>query len=775
MKKFILSPNNFYLKTYQIHITGIVQGVGFRPYIYNFFNKKNISGIVFNTNDGVQIFINCEESKIISLLDNLVLNKPKIAKIKTCIHKITENKIFNGFEIIESNSDNKPSLLLTPDFGICEQCNKELLQIENKRYQYPFTTCTNCGPRLSIVTDLPYDRKNTTMNNFSMCSSCKDEYDNPNNRRFHSQTNSCPNCKIQLALFENGKWQNDYKNYDYIIEQWCKGKIIAIKGLGGFLLTCDANNSETIKRLRILKNRPSKPFALMYHDVYELAEDVEMGIGEKLEIEELYAPIVLLTIKKEMDRWTKLAVNDIAPNLNSVGVMLPNTPLFKILLDKYKKPIIATSANLSGEPIIFDEEKSLNDLTALSDLILSNNRKITIPQDDSVVKLSSIKFYKTIFRRSRGLAPSYLNTNLKLPKTSILGLGAMLKSTFTILNNKKIHVSQYIGNTADYQTQENFKNTLNTYQKLLKPNFDVILTDKHSGYFTNIYGKELAEEKGIEIVEVQHHKAHLFAVLGENNLLETDENILGIIWDGTGLGDDGNIWGGEFFLYNNGTTNRVHHLDEFPFIVGDKLPKEPRISAFVIAAEIENKKRIKSKFSKTEWNVYKKLLKSSTLKSTSIGRLFDAAASIILGIDKQTYEGEAAMQLESAAHRYFRKNNFTKYYSYLNGFDEVPVKFTVFLLQNIIIDLNKEFNPDFIAAKFHITLAHYMSIIANEQARKNHLTKVVFSGGVFQNQWLKELILSFMQNDFELFFHNELSPNDENISFGQLMYYIYSK
>lgn len=763
------------MKTHHIHITGIVQGVGFRPYIYNFFNKKNIQGTVFNTGEGVQILINCNENEIDILVSSLISNKPKVSHITSYHYKKVATKVFKDFSIINSNSDHIPNLFLTPDFGICNECIDDIEQEKNQRHHYPFTTCTNCGPRLSIVEKLPFDRQNTSMESFTMCSTCEKEYTNPKNRRFHSQTNSCPDCSIKLALYENENWKENFSDLNYIIKQWGQGKIIAIKGIGGFVLTCDANNPDTINRLRKLKNRPSKPFALMYHDVYELAEDVEMGIGEKLEIEELYAPIVLFTLKKEMDRWTKLSVDEIAPNLNSIGVMLPNTPLFKLLLNKYKKPIISTSANISSSPIIFDEKKSLNDLIKLSDLILTNNRKITIPQDDSVIKLSSIKFYKTIIRRSRGLAPSYINENLKLPNTSILALGAMLKNTFTILNNKKIHVSQYIGNTNDYYTQESFKNILNTYQKLLKPKYEVILIDKHLGYFSSDYGKELAQNKGLNIVEVQHHKAHLYAVLGENNLLETQENILGVIWDGTGYGDDGNVWGGEFFLYNNGVAKRIYHLNEYPFILGNKLPKEPRISALVMAMKLNDNEIVKSKFSSTEWKIYQKLLKSSTLKCTSIGRLFDAIASIVLGIDKQSYEGEAAMELENAAYRYFRANNFTKHYSYLNDNQKTPDNFTHCILKNVISDINKGFSKDFIAAKFHITLAHYINMVAKEQSRKFGIKKIAFSGGVFQNQWLVELILSFMKNKFQLYFHKELSPNDENISFGQLMYYIYNK
>ena len=756
------------MKTFHIHIKGIVQGIGFRPYVYQFCTSKNLKGWVNNTTDGVHIQINLLPEKTEEIVKELIANVPPLAHITSTILTEVAFKDYTTFKIISSESNQKPTLLLTPDYATCDACSTELFTEQNRRSNYPFITCTYCGPRYSIVKKLPYDRENTSMNPFVMCPTCKSEYENPLDRRYFSQTNSCPNCAITMTLYEDGKIQPNFTAIDYIIQQWHKGKIIAIKGIGGYLLTCDATNSSVIKRLRILKNRPTKPFALMYHNLYELAEDVEMGIGEKLELESTSAPIVLLTVKK--DRMTPIALSDIAPNLSLLGVMLPYTPLYKLLLATFKKPIVATSGNVSNATIIYED--NLQELTQIADIILSNHREIVIPQDDSIIRYSSIKSYRTVIRRSRGLAPSYINPQIKLSNKTILAMGALLKSTFALLHQKNIHVSQYLGNTDSLEAQENYNNTLLHFEQLFQPKTTAIVVDKHPSYFSTILGKELALKNNIKLIEVQHHKAHLFAVLGENNLLEANEKILGVIWDGTGLGDDGNIWGGEFFTYKKGKTERIHHLDEFPFILGDKLPKEPRISALVMSSSLKNNIRIKEKFSKTEWNIYQKLVKSSSLKSTSIGRLFDAVASIILGIDKQTYEGEAAMQLESAAYSYFRAHNFTNYYSYLKE-EQIPPNFIALLLQNITLDLEKGFQQDFIAAKFHISLAHYITIIAKQQSQKFGIQKVVFSGGVFQNQWLVELILSFMDDDFELFFHKQLSPNDENISFGQLMYYLY--
>lgn len=751
------------MKTYHILIKGVVQGVGFRPFIYNFCKKNNINGWVCNSNDGVHLEINYEKN-INLLVDDILNNSPELAQIiSTKITKLN-HVYFNSFTIRESNNSSSLNIQITPDISICKTCENEIFNSHDQRFNYAFNTCTNCGPRFSIITQLPYDRENTTMDQFKMCDECQKQYDLSTDRRYYSQTNSCPKCRVKLILYKKEKLiNNNFNDLDFIVNEWRKGKIIAIKSIGGYLLTCDATNKNSILRLRQLKNRPTKPFALMYHDIYELGEDVEMGIGEKLELEDIHTPIVLMSIKS--DRMTPIATEEIAPNLNTLGVMMPNTPLFKLLLHKFKTPIVATSANISNSTIIFQDNIKL--LSPLSDFILANNREIITPQDDSVIRFSSIKSYRTIIRRSRGLAPYYYNSKIELPDKTIIATGAMLKSTFTQLHNQTIHISQFLGSTNSFEGEENYKNVFNHFHQLFNLKIDIVLTDKHPSYFTTVFGKELAKNNKAKIFQVQHHKAHFYAVLAENDLIQCKEKILGVIWDGTGYGDDGNIWGGEFFVYHNNTVKRVYHLNDFPFIAGDKMPKEPRISALVMGV---NDNLIKDKFSKIEWDIYQKLKIKTTVYSTSIGRLFDAVASIVLNIDKQTFEGEAAMQLESAAYRYFRKNNFTIHYSYLKE-NELPNNFIKFIFNSIHRDLSKKFDKDFIAAKFHITLAHYIKNVAIKQ----NIKKITFSGGVFQNQWLIELILAFMKPKFELFFHKNLAPNDENISFGQLMYYLYNK
>jgi hydrogenase maturation protein HypF len=549
------------------------------------------------------------------------------------------------------------------------------------------------------------------------------------------------------------------------VQRWKEGKIVAIKGIGGYLITCDASNSESIKRLRQLKNRPTKPFALMYHNIFDLAEDVELDISGAEELKSSPSPIVLLSVKE--DRMTALAMAEIAPNLGQLGVMLPYTPLYKLLMQAFHKPILATSGNKSGATIIYDDKEAIKNLSEISDGIVLNNRDIVIPQDDSVIKFTTIKRNRIIIRRSRGLAPSYLqNIGVELPEETFLCMGASLKSTFTLLHNKNIFVSQFLGDTEDLQAQENYRNTLNHLINLMDVRLDHIAIDAHPNYFSSQFGLELADKLKIGVSKIQHHEAHFWAVLAENGLLKVDD-VLGVIWDGTGLGSDGHIWGGEFFIYSNYTITREEHLDYFNFILGDKMPREPRISALSIIGHHEF---LKNKFTAEEWNIYRKILANNQLKTSSVGRLFDGAASIILGTNFQSYEGEAAMQLEHSAYKYFKKYGITTFYSYLED-AFIPKDFPKLLLTKIAEDFNKGFDPEFLAAKFHITMAHYI----NNIIRKKGIYRVAFSGGVFQNGWLVDLIHLFLEPDFELYFHKNLSPNDEGVSFGQLIGHLFQK
>lgn len=750
--------------TWHIHIKGQVQGVGFRPHVFIIALRLNLKGWVNNTDDGVHIVFNADENLALDFLNEVKTNAPKISRITSAKMFHTLQIDFDDFQIKHSKKTGKPNLLITPDLSICGECREEINENINRRRSYSFTTCTNCGPRYSISKQLPYDRNQTTMDSFNMCNDCCLEYKDPLNRRYYSQTNSCPGCGVELSLYDNAGTQvkaDQEEILNSIVTFWEEGKIVALKGIGGFVLTCDASNATAVLELRKRKHRPSKPFAVMFpsdnlFNDYQVSEQATEMLNNEV------SPIVLLEILNKLD-----VVEEVAPGLSQLGVMMPYTPLYDILLNKFGKPIVATSANISNSPIIYQDEEAHLSLTSIADYILTNNRRITIPQDDSVIKFTNWKNSKIVIRRSRGLAPTYINPNLGLINSTILGMGAMLKSTFSLLTKSNTYVSQYLGDLENYDTQQNYQSMIDYFVSLLnvEPNF--ILCDKHTGYHSSAYAEDLATRFGVPVIPIQHHIAHFGAVIGEHNLVHSTEPILGIIWDGTGLGDDGNIWGGEFFKYSNLEFIRSYHFEYFDFVLGDKMPKEPRISALSACWDVMGSNEyLQGKFDDNEWKIYSKLLdKDNPLKTSSVGRIFDAVASILDIKDVQSYEGEAAMRLESTAMKYFAKNGLefdSSYFMEGAHYYRIPTKS---LMTNIVLDLHQGKSKEYIAAKFHYSLACLVKIVANNLKIK----KLAFSGGVFQNGLLVDLIIHYLGDDFELFFHKELSPNDENISFGQLV------
>ena len=745
--------------TFHIHIQGIVQGVGFRPFIYKLAIKSNLAGTVSNGNDGVNIFINGDEEIVEDFALQIKRNAPEMSCITELGINKVEDKEFNEFKIVESDSNAEPKLLFAPDFSMCEDCKNELHDRDDRRFHYPFITCTNCGPRFSIITELPYDRDNTTMEKFKMCPECNREYNDVLDRRYYSQTNSCTVCGIKMEVFDGQ--QVDLKEeeiIDYIVEQWKSGKIVSIKGIGGFLTTCDASNSNATETLR---KRKHKPFALMYPDHDRLTEDVFISDEEDKELNSKWSPIVLLKYKKSLR--DKIYIEGICKDLDRVGVMLPYTPMYELLMKKFNAPVVATSGNITGSTIIFDNEIAKEKLMKISDVLILNNRDIVVPQDDSVIKYSGNQ--RIVIRRSRGIAPSHIDNKLKLPPKTIVATGAMLKSVFAIINKEQLYISQFLGNTDVYDSQMNYKHTLEHFIKLLKIRPDLIIVDKHPEYFSNIYGRELSQKYNAEIREIQHHKAHFAAVLGEHNLYITEEKILGVVFDGTGYGDDGQIWGGEFFVFEKGLINRLEHLSYFDFILGDKMVREPRISALSIFNRIDRAVDfLKGKFSKTEWQVYNQLLnQENNLQSSSMGRLFDAVAALLFEQDYQTFEGQAAMILEAKASSFMDKYaDFDN--SYFNK-NDVTTDFLNVLSTGIINDLKSGLVREEIAVKFHISIVDFIITVAN----KSGVRKVGFSGGVFQNGLIVELIQKKMSSEFQLYFHNRLSPNDECIAFGQVV------
>ncbi len=757
------------MHTYHIHINGIVQGVGFRPFVYQLAKEMQLNGYIKNGNDGVHIFFNANEETANTFYKKIKQQAPQQSTIITSHLSKTTDKNFDNFSII-TEDDNHPNkrVLISPDIAMCNECRKELHDINNRRYRYPFITCTQCGPRYSIIKDIPYDRDNTSNEHHPMCDVCFNEYENVTDKRFFSQTNSCNKCGLELTLINNDYSIISNKSKEvlsHIKTYLQQGKILSIKGIGGYLFLCDAGNEEAIQALRKRKHRPTKPFAVLYPDINNIEEDFELNDKEKVLLQSAEAPIVLLYPKQKA--FKNISKNDIAPQLKRVGVMLPYSPLLDLIANDFGKPIVATSANISGSPIIYKDDNEFEYFFDVADFVITYNRDIIIPEDDSVVQVSKYYQQQIILRRSRGYAPSFLHYQPN-KKETVLSTGAFLKSSFTLSVNGNVFISQFLGSGESYEAQQTYKNTLQHWLKLYETKPTVILTDKHPAYFSHQYSNELAENYNVKVKYIQHHEAHFVAVLAENKLLCNEEPVLGIVWDGTGLGNDGNIWGGEFFKYENNEMLRCYHFDYFPSITGDKMALEPRVAALCATNDAWHSSNIiKEKFIDTEWNTYQSLIQSANLFSSSVGRIFDAVASLLNICDKQTYEGEAAMYLQSLAENFVDANGFKMNESYFkegSHYYRIP---TATLMQGIIMDIEKGKAKNYIAAKFHYSLVCLIDIVAQHLL----IEKICFSGGVFQNALLVDWIQHELSNKYQLYFHQHLSPNDENISFGQLVYY----
>jgi len=752
------------LHTYHIHIEGQVQGVGFRPFVYQLAIAKQLTGKVMNTLDGVHIYVNTSDEGLQNFIEALEKGYPERAVVTSLKYEEKESIKFTSFNIVHSEGHTNGKLLLTPDFALCKDCLQELNDSNDRRHAYPFITCTNCGPRFSITQKLPYDRELTTMAAFKACPTCDAEYNDVYDRRYYSQTNSCKTCGITLSLYntESGTY---LKNRDSLLDETVRallhGKIVAVKGIGGFLLFCDASNDACVQLLRERKQRPHKPFALMYPSLDAIAQDVKVHPEAATLLTSEKAPIVLLENKaKQVNKISK----NVAPDLNETGVMLPYSPLFALILKQFKKPLIATSANISGSPVIFKNNVAIEKLSEIADLILLNNRDIVVPQDDSVVRFDQLH-QSHIIRRSRGLAPAFFQQKELPGNKNLLATGANMKSAFALQTNKQTYISQYLGSLDSFDAREAYQHTLQHFLNLFSlTQTDVVLTDKHEGYFATEYGATLANKWQVPIYQVQHHQAHFAAVLAENDLLHAKDKVLGVILDGTGLGDDGQIWGGEFFDYQSYQFNRKSHFAYLPYLLGDKMAKEPRLAALAFSkGSIE---KLEENFTATEWKFYQKLVKQpAKIHTSSAGRLFDAVASILGIIQKNTFEGEAAMLLEAEAKKYLAANPSIALESL--HLPEMPMQ-TDFILQSILTKLIEGESIGYLAACFHYTLAKIIEEVALQGAYK----KIAFSGGVFQNTLLVSMIKDIFSDNFELYFHHQLSPNDENIAYGQLVSYV---
>jgi len=776
------------VRTVHLHIRGRVQGVGFRPHVYKIAQEEGIVGWVRNDTDGVHVVFNCEEINTADrVAERMIKEAPGISIVQNYNCTEITHQHFQQFEIFPSEADSPVKVLMTPDLAICNSCAKEILDLENRRYQYPFITCTQCGPRYSIIKSQPYDRPLTSMDKFRMCGNCIGEYNDVLDKRHYSQTNSCPDCAVGLFLYDrNGillttDTAGIIKEINQILRD---GKIVAVKGIGGYILMADPTNEMTVRTLRVRKNRPAKPFAVMYPSLNAIANDVYLSVGAIARLDSPESPILLLPLKD--DPKSGIACELVAPGLDAIGVMLPYTGLYRLIMEHFQRPVIATSGNISDAPIIFRDQEAIDELTGIADFVVTNDRDIVVPQDDSVLRPYNVNDQFIVIRRSRGLAPSMPNHPFGDWNNSVLAMGADLKSSFGVYHNGETSLSQYLGNLEYAGAQTSYRHTLDHINSLLKSKPQLIVSDLHPSYFSSQYARELvshtkdtqvlvqqstssslaSDSNGAHIthLQVQHHMAHFAANLGENRLIDSLEPVMGVILDGTGYGLDKQIWGGEFFIYSKGNFRRAGHLKYFEHKFGDKMVREPRLSAFSLFYQFsESRALLKQKFTNPEWKIYTSIGKSK-LRTSSIGRVFDGVASMLGLCDVMSYEGEAAIYLEQCARAYFRVNpNFMDVYPF-----EITDEGTLdldYCYKELCGEIISGINSGKIACKFHFTICS----IIEKYALSNNIGHISFSGGVFQNAFLVESCHRMISEKIALHFHRDLSPNDENISFGQLV------
>ena len=728
----------------KIRVYGTIQGVGFRPFIYKKAIKFKLNGFVLNDSLGVLIEIEGNKENIELFLKEIRKDKPRLSKIdKIEIYISDEVSNYQNFEIKKSLNKKNKKVIIPIDSALCSECLSELNDKNNFRYNYPFINCINCGPRYTIIKSLPYDRINTSMSKFKMCKECQSEYEDEHSRRFHAEPISCPNCGLTLSLLDknfNLKFQNSEAIKD-VIKIIKDGKIIAIKGYGGFHLICNGLNEESVKSLRDKKNRKRKPFALMFKNIEEIKKYTYISRKEEEILNSPSAPILLVQ-KKNLN-----ILNSVAPNIDKLGVFLPYTPLHYLILKELSFPLIVTSANISHEPIISDIEE-LRDKN-LYDYILDYDRDIINPCDDSVMMV--VENREFMLRRGRGYAPSNIEFNLS---KNVLALGANQKSSIAIGFDNNIILSPYIGDLNSIKSIELFKKSIDKFKYIYNFKPDVIVCDKHPNYEST----KFAKNQNIKVIQIQHHYAHTLSVMAEHNL---NKKVLATIWDGSGLGDDENLWGGEFFIADLNGYERILHFDYLKLLGGEKAIKEPRRIALSILFDIYGKDAMGlnnptiNSFSKLELNnlymIYYKNLNS--IKSSSVGRLFDAVASISGVLQKIDYEGESGAILEN----FYDKN--------INLFYEFKIENNIVKYKDIFTQMLKDKEPKIIISKFINSLVELIIKLSYE-----YDLPMVFSGGVFQNRVLLELIIKKLK-DKRIYFNGEIPSNDGGISLGQTAFF----
>jgi hydrogenase maturation protein HypF len=779
------------LSAKHIHITGIVQGVGFRPFVYGLATRYGLRGWVCNTSAGVDIEVDGPGDILDRFVAALTVEAPPLAHIDAVeVNDIVSNG-FTSFEIRHSASNPNDFLPISPDITLCDDCRRELLDPNDRRYLYPFINCTNCGPRFTIIKDIPYDRPLTTMADFVMCEDCAREYTDPLNRRFHAQPVACPQCgpKVWIVEKETRKQVKDAA-IDVARQLLADGKIVAIKGLGGFHLACDATNDEAVAELRRRKGRIDKPFALMAPSVEVIEQFCEVSPEERALLESKEHPIVLLGKKKSMslrkgDKPTKqsrsgqeeiasraaLAMTEIsdhvAPGQSTIGFMLPYTPLHELLftsnqqLTTNNQPLVMTSGNFSEEPIATDNDAALDRLAPLADAFLLHNRDIHIRCDDSVVRV--FEGQELPIRRSRGYAPYPVKLPFNVP--TVLAAGAELKNTFCVTRDGYAFLSQHIGDLENFETLKSFEDGIAHFERLFRIKPEFIAYDLHPNYLATRYALERAERDGLKAIGVQHHHAHVAACLAENNW-HGDQPVIGVAFDGTGYGSDGAIWGGEFLIADYGGFERAAHLDYLPLPGGDAATRHPYRIALSYLQQTgvpwdDDLAPVKAANSIEQAAVRKQIESGiNAFPTSSMGRLFDAIASICNVRQNVNYEGQAAIEFEALA-----DTIEDGHYAFEIESGRVVI---AGVIRAIVAEVRSGVPTPLIAARFHNGLAQLVLELCEKIRHERGLNEVALSGGVWQNVTLLQKTLNRLRAaEFTVYVHHLVPPNDGGLALGQ--------
>ena len=777
--------------SFLIKISGIVQGVGFRPFIYNLALNSGFSGNVSNTTEGVLIKINASSSGEVENFIGLIReNKPKPALIENIVFKKIPHEAVEGFQINKSIKTDSRFQLISPDIATCSKCVEDIMDQDNtNRYHYPFTNCTNCGPRFTIIKEMPYDRPSTTMNKFKMCDECMTEYDDPLDRRFHAQPNACKKCGPILVLVDKrGNTVDTGEPLKTAADLLSDGKIIGIKSLGGYQIACDGRSNKTIKRLRGRKLRPSKPFAIMASDVHWVKKYYHLEILESSILGSANAPIVLL--KKKYDEYP-LSYQVSLDNKRD-GIMLPYTPIHHILFEYIDFPLIMTSGNISEEPIVSQNNEAIEKLDGVCDYYLIHNRDIHSRYDDSVVKV--FREREMVLRRARGYAPYPVSSGIGIGNKNILATGAHEKNTLTFLTGGYAITTQHIGDLDNISSIEFFRSIYSDYKKLFGiKNLDIIAHDMHPDYVSTRFAQEL-DSSGEKLLPVQHHQAHIASVIAENNL---NGDLLGFAWDGTGFGLDGKVWGSEVFLVNNDMEfTRIAHLCEKVLPGGSVSIQKPyRMTIAYLRKLFEECGTQYQDFKDYIYSIqpeYKDSIDPLEIDAiegqvlsgfnspftTSMGRLFDAVSSL-LGIKHIiSFEGEAAIGLEMKINEKLygslinrNKSDIDKDQRYEIGLDKNNKEYIIndfMIFSQIVNDIKDGKGKSEISYKFHNTLARIVLGISMSARKNNNIENIVLSGGVFQNDYLLDLCFELLENNgFKVYSNFKVPVNDGGISLGQ--------